>query len=324
MHGQARSFDERAQALHNAGLDEPKLSRQIGGQHHAAGHGLAMQPCAVAHAGFDGVAKGVAEVEDGAQACFLFINAHNRRLDLARPRHGMRQGCGLVSQQGRHLEFKPVQQRHVGNGPVFDDLGQAGTQLAHRQAGQGLQVADHTRGLVKGADHVLAQRVVDGGFATHRRIHLGQQRGGHLDKGHTAHVAGGGEARHVAHHTTAQRHEHGLAVTAAGEQVVKDEVEREPVLVLFAVGQQHGADLGVVGRQRLAQCRTVKAIDGGVADHHGVCRLRQAMPGPCLLQKALADEDVVVLVRGGDRDRARSGIKHGRAVYGPRALATER
>ena len=36
-------------------------------------HALAMQPGAVAHAGLDGVAKGVAKVQDGAQARFALV-----------------------------------------------------------------------------------------------------------------------------------------------------------------------------------------------------------------------------------------------------------
>ena len=42
--------------------------RQLRRHHHAAAHGLAVQPLAVAQARLDRVAEGVAEIEDGAQA----------------------------------------------------------------------------------------------------------------------------------------------------------------------------------------------------------------------------------------------------------------
>jgi hypothetical protein len=45
------------------------------------------------------------------------------------------------------------------------------------------QVADHALRLVEGADHVLAQRVVDRGLAAHRGIHLRQQVVGTCTKG---------------------------------------------------------------------------------------------------------------------------------------------
>jgi hypothetical protein len=62
----------------------------------------------------------------------------------------------------------PIQKLHVGDGAVFDDFGQA---RAHFALGQGLQrikVAHHALRLVKRANHVFADGVVDGGFATYR------------------------------------------------------------------------------------------------------------------------------------------------------------
>ena len=114
-----------------------------------------------------------------------------------------------------------------------------------------------------------------------------------MHKGHTAHVAGGGEARHVAHHAAAQRKEHRLAVAGGGQQVVEDQVQRRPVLVRFAVGQQHVADVRIVRRQRLVQRGTVQCMHRGVADDHRPLGFRQALPGRGVLQKASADQDVV-------------------------------
>ena len=108
-------------------------------------------------------------------------------------------------------------------------------------------------GLVESTDHVLAQWVVDGCFATHRRVHLSQQGGGHLDEGHAPHVAGGCETRHVANHTTTKRHQNGFAIAGVRQQVVKDQIQRLPVLVLLTFWQQYGADVAKVGRQGLAQ-----------------------------------------------------------------------
>jgi hypothetical protein len=133
-------------------------------------------------------------------------------------------------------------------------------------------------GLVERADHVLAQRVVDGGLATHGRVHLGQQRGGHLHKGHAAHVGGSGKAGHVAHHAAAQRKEHGLAVAAGGQQVVEDQVQRSPVLCCSPSGSSTWLISCSAGPGPACQCRAVQGVHGGVADDHGMAGLGQPLP----------------------------------------------
>ena len=83
------------------------------------------------------------------------------------------QQCGIdVGLQSRSRK------RHVGDRAIFDDLRQ--TRRSIRAAGKVLkcvQVTHHTLRLVERADHVLAQRVVDGCLPAHGRIHLCQQGG---------------------------------------------------------------------------------------------------------------------------------------------------
>ena len=278
-----------------------------------------MQPLAVAQAGLDGMAEGVAEVEDGAQPAFAFVLAHHPRLDLAAAAHGMGQRIGVARQQIVEVGFDPGEELDVGDRPVLDDLGQPGAQLAQRQRAQRVQVADHALRLVERADHVLADRVVDGGLAAHRRIHLRQQRGRHLHERHAAHVARGGKAGHVADHPAAQREEHGLAVAAVAEQAVEDQVERGPVLELLAVGQLQHRHRAVVRGQRALQPRCIQRRHGGVADDQRLRGARQALPGGRRVEQAAADEDVVALRAGVHRHHERrSGCagRHGRRVYG--------
>jgi hypothetical protein len=89
--------------------------------------------------------------------------------------------------------------------------------------------------LVERADHVLAERMIDARLAADRRIDLRQQRRGHLDERHAAHVAGGRETGHVADHAAAECDQRRLAIGTLGEQPVEDQVERFPVLVGLAV-----------------------------------------------------------------------------------------
>ena len=69
------------------------------------------------------------------------------------------------------------------------------------------RIHDDEPGLMERADQVLGAGMVDRGLAADRRVHLGQQRGRHLDEVHPAHVGRGDEAREVAHRAAAQRHD---------------------------------------------------------------------------------------------------------------------
>jgi hypothetical protein len=78
------------------------------------------------------------------------------------------------------MGLDPVQEIRIRDRPVLDDLGQTGRDLALRQRPQRIQVGNHAQRLVEGADHVLAERMVDRRLAADRRVHLRQQRGRHL------------------------------------------------------------------------------------------------------------------------------------------------
>ncbi len=82
-------------------------------------------------------------------------------------------------------------------------------------------VRDHRDRLVECADHVLAERMVDGSLAAHRRIDLREKRGGHLEVRDSPLVRGGREAGDVADHASAQRDEHRPAVGLCAQQGVE-------------------------------------------------------------------------------------------------------
>ena len=72
-----------AHALSELGRHQAQVHRQLTGQHHAAADGLTMKPPTVAQADFNGVAKGVAEVQDRAPIAFALVLGDDGRLDLA-------------------------------------------------------------------------------------------------------------------------------------------------------------------------------------------------------------------------------------------------
>ena len=126
-----------------------------------------MQPDPKTQTGFDGVAKGVTEIQNSADAAFAFVLSDHPSFDLATALHRLGQGLRIPRQQIIQVLLDPIEEGHVGNRAVFDDLGQTGAEFARRQCVQGGQITQHPFGLVERAHHVFAQRVVDGGFATH-------------------------------------------------------------------------------------------------------------------------------------------------------------
>ena len=245
--------------------------------HHAATDALAVQPFAIAQARFNRVAKGVTKIQDGPQARFALVLTDDPGLDLATALNGVGQRGRVFGQQRLKVDFQPAEKRHVGNRPVFDDFAQAGAQFTVRQGLERVQVANYQLRLVKRANHVFPQRMVDGRLAADRRIHLRQQRGGHLYERHAAHVTGGGKTRHVAHHAAAQGKQHGLAVAAVFKQRIKNQLQRGPVFINFAVGQRHLQHLGKVRLQRLHQWCRIQRGYGRIGHDQRRCGFGQVL-----------------------------------------------
>ena len=261
-----------------------------------------MQPLAVAHARLNGMAKGMPKIQNGAQSRLALVLPHHQRFDLAAALHRVRQCLRLASHQRADVGLNPVQKHHVRDGPVFDDLGQTRAELALRQRLERVQVTNDALRLVKRANHVFPQRVVDGGFTAYRRIHLRQQGGGHLHKRHPAHVARGCKAGHVAHHTATQRKQHRFAVAAMAQQGIKDQVERFPRLVRLPVGQHHRVDDGVTRRQRSSEALRIQRRHGFVCHDHRTSRCRQAHIARSLIKQLVANRNAVTAIAKGNLD----------------------
>ena len=167
-HGQPGPFDQPPHSGQKIRRHQAHAHRQIAGHHHAAANRLAMQPSAVTEAGFNRVAEGVAEVENRPQALFTLVLADHPGLDLAAALDGIRQGRFVARQQVVEMGFDPAEKGFIGNRAVLDHLGQPGRQLALRQGVERVQIGNHTGRLVKRANHVLAQWMVDRRLATDR------------------------------------------------------------------------------------------------------------------------------------------------------------
>ena len=273
--------------------DQPQARGQIRRDGHAATHRFAVQPFAVAQARFNRVGEGVAKIQDGAQAGFAFVLRHHPGFDFARTTYGVRQCRRVAGEQRIKIDFQPGKEGVVGNRAVFDDLCQARDQLPLRQRAERCNVSHHQQRLIEHADHVFPHRVVDGGFAAHRRVHLGQQGGGHLHIRHAAHVAGCGEARHVTHHAATQGEECGFAVAGRRQQRIKNSDQCLPIFVCFPVGQHHLDHLGVTRAQSSGQALRVQWSHGFIADDGCAACGRQASVNAGVAKNIGTNDDVV-------------------------------
>ena len=166
---------------------------------------------AVALLSLDGVAKGVAQIEQGTLAAFQRVAFHDFGLVFATGGNGQSQCVGIARQQRRAFGFQPLEKAWVADCPVFDDFGQSRADFARRQAAQGGSVCEHGAGRVEGADQILPLGDIHRGLAAHRGIHHGKQGGRQLYAIDASHPASRGEAGQVADHAAAQREYAGVA-----------------------------------------------------------------------------------------------------------------
>ena len=236
------------------------------------------------------MAEGVAQVKQSTVALLGFIGGHHLGLVTATAQYRFRHRDRVAGGQRRLIVQQPLEKRRIADQAILDYLGHAGGEFPLRQGVEHGGIDHHGAGLMEGADHVLAARVVDGGLAAHRGIHLGQQGGGDLDKVHAALVAGGGETHHVTDHTAAQRHQRGGARVPLGHQGVENTFQRGQGFVLLAVRQDQGVALQVA--QTRGNRLQVKRGDGLVADHHHLIAAHMAAD-QILAQQAAVDIDGV-------------------------------
>src|SRR5690606_32499027 len=164
-----------------------------------------------------------------------------------------------------------------------------GGKLPRRQGLERAGIDDYSLRLVEGANHVLAQRVIDPGLAAHRGVDLGKQRGWHLDEVDPALIASRSKTGHITNHTTPKGDDGGASVVAGLQQTVEDLLQGLPGLEYLAVRQHHRGD-GVVA-QRAAQSVQIERCDGFIGNQSDLTARYVARKKPLLGQQPRPEID---------------------------------
>ena len=293
LDGQTGRPDQADDAIADSRPAQPALLRQPDGEDHPHRHGLAVQKPLVVGRAFDGVAQGVAEVQNRAIVAFGLVLLHDQRLELAARLDNRGQQPRFLTEQGWKLIFEQAEEFRAQDHPVLDDLGYAGQELAPRQGLECLHVDDHQPRLIECADQILSGWMVDRGLSAHAGIDLGEQAGRDLDERHPAAERGRGEAGQVADHSAAQREERRVPLQAFVHQLVVQEGEPRQVLVLLAGGNLDHHRLEPRGPQPADDRLPIMGADVGVGDHADPARgkLLALQEGPQIAQNPRSDVD---------------------------------
>lgn len=178
-----------------------------------------MEELSVGDGGFDAVADGVSEVEEGADIeAFFFIGFDDSGFDgdVAGDEVGENgaecveakraEGVGVGVEKGEHVG--------VADSGVLDDFGETFDEGAGGEGFKGEGVNEDEAGVVEGADEVFPGGEVDACFATDGAVYLGENGGGDLNEGDATVVDGGDESGEVADDASAEGDEEGVPVYA--------------------------------------------------------------------------------------------------------------
>jgi hypothetical protein len=210
---------------------DPKADGKIEGENHAERHRLSVQQrVAEPGLGFEGMAEGVAEIQQSPIPLLALIGGDDGPLHSAAGQNGVCRRGWLQIAHGRAVALQPFKKNRIADQPVFDDLGITGAQFTRRQGCERAGVRKHQARLVEGAEQVFAGARIDRRLAAHRAVDLSQQGCRDLDEIDAAQQRRRGKSRDIADHPAAQRDQHRPALDAASEDLIDEAAEMGEIL----------------------------------------------------------------------------------------------
>jgi hypothetical protein len=142
--------------------------------------------------GFKGVRRRVAEIQyaAGARVCALSILAliitDDCRFERNLRGDKLFQPCGRLQLHARPFFFEKFvsqsKELEVTDGSLLDAFAEACGQLSTGKSQERFRINHHDARLMKSADHVFAERRIDGRLAADGRIYLRKKRGRYLNE----------------------------------------------------------------------------------------------------------------------------------------------
>ncbi len=245
------------------------VAGEVGGGDRSPGDGFAVEELPVAGGGFDGVAEGVAEVEDHAEAGFALVGGDDVGFDADAGGDDAGEEGGVLGVGGGEdavgAGFEEAEELGGADDAGLDGFLEAGAELAWGEGGEGGGVGEDGEGVVEAAGEVFACEEVDAGFAADGGVDLGEEGGGELNVANAAHVDGGEEAGDVAEDAATQSQENRSAVGAGLRELFEEALDGGEAFVLLAGGDEEDGG-GVLGGERLEDGGGVELPDFGGGD----------------------------------------------------------
>mmetsp|Transcript_56123 Transcript_56123/g.122739 ORF Transcript_56123/g.122739 Transcript_56123/m.122739 type:complete len:222 (-) Transcript_56123:197-862(-) len=206
--------------------------------------------------------NGVTIIQRGSETRLLFINGHDVGLVLHRFVQHLLQKMVVQRHNGLGIGCHCLKELGIADHSHFDGFSQSFHHLSSAQSAEYRGVSENNLGLVESADEVLPRWHVQGSLATNTAVDHGHGGRGHLHHWDAPHVGGCSEAGQIAHHTTTQSQDGGIASALVGQHIVLN------------------ACLGL-------------PIFGGLSGSKGVTK---HLTGPCILLEGLHQAVAVVTV----------------------------
>jgi len=267
---------------------------EAGGGVHTEGDGFAMEEAGVAGFGLEGVADGVAEVENAAEVAFFFVGGDDFALDAdALADDGLEAG-GVEGEDFGGVEGHFVEEGLAADDTALEDFVEAGAVFALGEGAEDFGVDQDGEGLVEAADEVFAGEEIDAGFAANGGVDLAEEGGGDLEDGDAAEEDGGEETGDVGNDAAAEADDEAGAVGAVSHHLFGEGFDLAEAFFVFAAGEEQdvpgaagesGLDEGVVvgpdvasgddedlaqaGREELSETGEKVAFDDGVVLRRG-------------------------------------------------------
>jgi len=197
-----------------------------------------MEELLVVGGGFDGVADGVAEVEDHAEAGFFFVFADDIGFDADAGGDDAGESGGFACEDGFGVLLHVAEELCIVDDAGFDGFLQACVEFGGGKSAEKIYVGEDSLRMVEAADEIFSCGEIDSGFSADGGVDLRQERRRDLDVADAPHVNGSEEAGDVAEDSATEGEEERVAVGSGVGELVGEGFDVGEAFVAFAAREK--------------------------------------------------------------------------------------